>query len=73
MHNILQGVSKAEERISEDDQATITDWITDNANRYWLSKGGPLRPPEEGGADVIMVRILLSMIDNSRIFQFVAC
>ncbi|KAI1084294.1 glycosyltransferase family 4 protein [Whalleya microplaca] len=55
MHNILQGVSKAEERISEDDQATITDWITDNANRYWLSKGGPLRPPEEGGADVIMI------------------
>ncbi|KAI0008761.1 glycosyltransferase family 4 protein [Xylariaceae sp. FL0662B] len=55
MHNILQGVSKADERISERDQAKINEWITDNANRYWFSKGGPLRPAEEGGADIIII------------------
>lgn len=57
IHNILQGVSKPEERISADDKQQITDWIQDNATRYWFSKGGPLRRPEEGGADVIMVRL----------------
>ncbi|KAI1134319.1 glycosyltransferase family 4 protein [Hypoxylon sp. FL0543] len=55
MHNILQGVSNPGERIAPDEQATIIDWITENANRYWLSKGGPLRPAEEGGADVIVI------------------
>lgn len=55
MHNILQGVSDPAERITPEDQAMITDWITENANRYWLSKGGPLRPAEEGGADVVVV------------------
>lgn len=58
MHNILQGVAKPDERISADEQQTITDWITENANRYWFSKGGPLRPAEEGGADVVVVRIM---------------
>lgn len=33
----------------------IKEWITNNAERYWLSKGGPLRPVEEGGADVVVV------------------
>lgn len=55
MHNILQGVAKPDERISADEQQTITDWITENANRYWFSKGGPLRPAEEGGADVVVI------------------
>ncbi|KAI1764825.1 glycosyltransferase family 4 protein [Hypoxylon sp. FL1150] len=55
MHNILQGVADPDERISTDEQKTITDWITENANRYWFSKGGPLRPSEEGGADVVVI------------------
>ena len=55
VHNILQGVSKPGERISAADKKLINDWIEDNAARYWLSHGGPLRPPEEGGADVIMI------------------
>ncbi|TAQ85383.1 hypothetical protein B7494_g6288 [Chlorociboria aeruginascens] len=55
VHNILQGVSKPDEWISTEDKKTLTDWIEDNAKRYWLSPGGPLRPPEEGGADVIMI------------------
>lgn len=35
----------------------IIDWITENAHRYWLSDGGPLRPVEEGGAHVVIVSI----------------
>lgn len=52
---MLQGVSKPGHRISDEEKKTIADWIVDNANRYWLPKGGPLRPPEEGGAHVIVV------------------
>lgn len=55
MHNILQGVSHPDQRISREEQATIIEWITDNANRYWFSEGGPLCPIEEGGADVVIV------------------
>lgn len=55
MHNILQGVSKPDQQVSDDEKAEILDWIIDNARRYWLTKGGPLRPPEEGGADIIVV------------------
>jgi hypothetical protein len=55
VHNILQGVSKPEERITTEEKKILTDWIQDNANRYWLSEGGPLRDPSEGGADVIIV------------------
>ncbi|OHE94978.1 glycosyl transferase group 1 [Colletotrichum orchidophilum] len=55
IHNILQGVSHPDQRISAEEKQSIIDWITDNANRYWLSEGGPLRPPEEGGADVVMI------------------
>lgn len=55
MHNILQGVAKPEERISLDERKMMIDWITENANRYWFSKGGPLRPAEEGGADVVVI------------------
>ena len=55
IHNILQGVSHPDQRISAEDKASIISWITENANRYWFSEGGPLRPAEEGGADVIIV------------------
>jgi alpha,alpha-trehalose phosphorylase (configuration-retaining) len=58
VHNILQGVAKPDERISANQKESITDWIKDNATRYWLSEGGPLRDPAEGGADVIIVRFL---------------
>lgn len=57
-HNILQGVSHPDQRISDAEKGAITDWIEDNAKRYWLSEGGPLRPPEEGGADIIFVSLL---------------
>lgn len=57
MHNILQGVAAPDQRIPPEDRAAIIEWITDNAERYWFRDGGPLRPPEQGGADVIIVRI----------------
>ncbi|GLB09741.1 hypothetical protein AtubIFM57258_005668 [Aspergillus tubingensis] len=54
-HNILQGVAAPDERLSNEDWEKVIDWINENAKRYWLSPGGPLRPPEEGGADVIII------------------
>ncbi|KAK2746228.1 hypothetical protein FQN57_003350 [Myotisia sp. PD_48] len=54
-HNILQGVAKPGERLTEENKLGLTDWIVSNANRYWFAKGGPLVPPEEGGADVIII------------------
>ncbi|OKL63516.1 hypothetical protein UA08_01663 [Talaromyces atroroseus] len=54
-HNILQGVSAPEERFTSDHQQLMEDWLQDNANRYWLSSGGPLQSPSEGGADLVVV------------------
>jgi hypothetical protein len=54
-HNILQGVADAEVWSSTEEKEAIDDWIRENAERDWLSKGGPLTPPTEGGADVIFV------------------
>jgi len=58
VHNILQGVSHPDQRITAEEKQSILDWITENANRYWFSEGGPLRPVSEGGADVVMVSTL---------------
>ncbi|KAI0817743.1 glycosyltransferase family 4 protein [Xylaria sp. FL0064] len=55
MHNILQGVSRPDNRLTKDEQDAITDWINHNAEMYWLSPGGPLRPVEEGGAHIIVI------------------
>jgi len=55
IHNILQGVAEEGVRITAEEKQVLVDWIGDNAKRYWLSPGGPLRPAEEGGADVIMI------------------
>ncbi|KAE8146365.1 hypothetical protein BDV25DRAFT_162660 [Aspergillus avenaceus] len=54
-HNILQGVASSEERLNEEDWAQVTDWVNENAKRYWLCPGGPLRHPSEGGADVVII------------------
>lgn len=59
IHNILQGVSHPDQRVSAEEKQAIIDWITENANRYWFSEGGPLCPPEDGGADVVIVSITL--------------
>jgi hypothetical protein len=54
-HNILQGVSKADERFTPENQQVMTDWTQDNAKRYWLRKGGPLTAPSDGGADLVII------------------
>lgn len=54
-HNILQGVSGPEERLTKEGQELISEWIHDNATRYWFGRGGPLRSRSEGGADVIVI------------------
>ncbi|KAL4785631.1 hypothetical protein BJX76DRAFT_323730 [Aspergillus varians] len=54
-HNILQGVSAPEERLSEESWDSVTGWIHENADRYWLRPGGPLVHPSEGGADIIII------------------
>ncbi|RAL15353.1 putative trehalose synthase (Ccg-9) [Aspergillus homomorphus CBS 101889] len=54
-HNILQGVAAPDERLSQEDWDKVIDWVDENAKRYWLSPGGPLRHPSEGGADVIII------------------
>ncbi|KAH8800507.1 hypothetical protein F5884DRAFT_685789 [Xylogone sp. PMI_703] len=55
IHNILQGVQKPDDIMGQEDKEFLVEWIKDNANRYWFSSGGPLRKPEEGGADAIIV------------------
>jgi hypothetical protein len=33
----------------------MSDWINENANRYWVSPGGPLSAPADGGADIVIL------------------
>ena len=54
-HNILQGVADPDQRLSKREHDIVTDWIDENAQRYWLRDNGPLRHPSEGGADVIII------------------
>ncbi|KAI3185302.1 hypothetical protein DTO027I6_9818 [Penicillium roqueforti] len=49
------GVSAPEERLTREMQECVTDWIQENAKRYWLRDGGPLCHRSEGGADVVIV------------------
>ncbi|KAL7782932.1 glycosyltransferase family 4 protein [Trichoderma ceciliae] len=55
IHNTLQGVSLEGEYVSVGEKKAIVGWITDNANRYWFSDGGPLCQPDKGGADIIII------------------
>lgn len=54
-HNILQGVAAPDERLTEEKQKLIHDWITTNAERFWTRSGGPLAARSKGGADVVIV------------------
>ncbi|KAI5305937.1 hypothetical protein KEM56_002810 [Ascosphaera pollenicola] len=54
-HNILQGVSRPDERLTKDGMRALEEWSHRNAERYWLNSGGPLARPEDGGADVIII------------------
>ncbi|KAJ4165817.1 hypothetical protein LMH87_007432 [Akanthomyces muscarius] len=55
IHNILQGVAEPDQHVTAEDKAAVIEWITDNAQRYWLNEGGPLRSPEDGGANIIII------------------
>ena len=54
-HDILQGVSKPGQRLTKNDHALVVQWMQENAKRYWLHPGGPMRSPSEGGADFIII------------------
>ncbi|KAG0635586.1 trehalose synthase [Tuber brumale] len=51
-HNILQGVADPEATFGAEGQAILDKCMRKNAERYWLSPGGPLAP---GGADVVII------------------
>ncbi|KAL2869575.1 putative heat shock trehalose synthase [Aspergillus lucknowensis] len=55
MDNILQGVNDPVERLTADEELRILEWVYTTAKRYWLTKGGPLRPISEGGVDLIVI------------------
>jgi glycosyltransferase involved in cell wall biosynthesis len=54
-HNILQGVDTTGSRLDAPQIRMLDDWCTQNADRYWTRKGGPLAARSDGGADVIIV------------------
>lgn len=41
--------------MSKDKSEMVMEWIKENARRYWMCPGGPLKPPSEGGADLVVV------------------
>ena len=43
------------ESLSKEQGNLITEWITENAERYWIPDGGPMSARSKGGADVIMI------------------
>ncbi|QRD92170.1 hypothetical protein F9C07_2224030 [Aspergillus flavus] len=59
-HNILQGVVAPGMPFTKEDRDVVSGWVLENAKRYWLGtagtqKNGPLVPPWEGGADVVII------------------
>lgn len=54
-HNILQGVADPEEHLTDKKAETIRAWTEQNARLLWLKDGGPLNPPEKGGAHLVVV------------------
>ena len=49
---LINGVANPFLRLTKDRHVQMDHWIGDNADRYWLSEGGPLAP---GGADVVII------------------
>ncbi|KAG0134968.1 trehalose synthase [Tuber indicum] len=48
----VTGVANSEERFDAEKQSLLNEWMRSNAERYWLTPGGPLAP---GGADVVVI------------------
>ena len=49
---LIKGVADPSIRLTKDRQAQMNHWIEYNADRYWLSEGGPLA---RGGVDVVII------------------
>lgn len=76
IHCILQGVSEQRKIVSNDEKQLIVSWITENADRYWFSEGGPLCAPANGGADVIIIddpqmSVLIPLIRKTTPYRYV--
>lgn len=41
--------------MSDIEWAMVIQWVAENASRYWFADKGPLCPPDQGGADVVVV------------------
>jgi hypothetical protein len=55
-HNILQGVAKHGERLTDKKIEALDAWVLDEVRKCnWMEDGGPLSAREKGGADVIIV------------------
>ncbi|KAF1967031.1 trehalose synthase (Ccg-9) [Bimuria novae-zelandiae CBS 107.79] len=54
-HNILQNVAQPDARLTKQETEILDDWARQNAERYWITEGGPLAPRSKGGAHVIIV------------------
>ncbi|RMZ70904.1 trehalose synthase [Pyrenophora seminiperda CCB06] len=55
-HNILQGVAKAGERLTDEKIDKLDAWVVEEAEKcHWTESGGPLAARAAGGADVIIV------------------
>ncbi|KAL5043812.1 hypothetical protein BDW71DRAFT_187434 [Aspergillus fruticulosus] len=55
VQRILHCVEVPSLPLTTDEELHILEWVYKTAERYWLTKGGPLIPRSEGGADVVII------------------
>ncbi|KAL3484624.1 hypothetical protein BJX62DRAFT_248293 [Aspergillus germanicus] len=55
VQRILHCVEVPSQPLTTDEELHILEWVYKTAKRYWLTKGGPLMPRSEGGADVVII------------------
>ncbi|QKX63329.1 uncharacterized protein TRUGW13939_10499 [Talaromyces rugulosus] len=55
VQRILHCVEAPSQPLSADEELGILEWVYKTAKRYWLTKGGPLLPASDGGADVVVI------------------
>lgn len=55
VQGILHCVEVPSLPLTTDEELHILEWVYKTAERYWLTKGGPLIPKSEGGADVVII------------------
>ncbi len=49
-HNVLQGVAAPDVRLTDSEKQMFIDWSDENAKRFWIKDGGPIR-----NSDVIVI------------------